>query len=156
MPIRACDVMSRSVVTVAPGATLREAIELLHHRRISGVPVAGPDGRPLGMISRTDLFGALDKNLPSAASLAREPEPRVDGAAVGRLLATRVEEVMSRRVVAVREDAPLAEVAQAMVGERVHRVLVLRDGRIAGIVSAFDLANALSSVFTSLEEDASD
>ena len=156
MPIRAADVMSRSVVTVRPEASLREVIEILQQRRISGVPVAGPDGKPVGLVSRTDLFAALDAALPPARELTGRGEPHVDGGAVGRLLARPVREIMTKRVISVREDAPLGDVAQAMVGERVHRVLVLRDGKLAGLVSAFDLATALSSMLTGLDDDASD
>ncbi len=128
-------------------------IELLQRRRISGVPVAGPDGRPVGIVSRTDLFQVLDHELPPSSEIAG-PEPRVDGDAFGRVLARPVREIMTKRVIAVGEESLLSDVAQAMVGERVHRVLVLRDGVLVGLVSAFDLASALSSMLTGLEDDA--
>lgn len=148
MSIRARDVMSRSVVTVSPEATLREAIALLHERRISGVPVAR-DGVPVGVVSRTDVFAALDDALPAAGA-------SVDGLACARLLARKVGEVMTPRIVSVAEEASLSDVAQAMVGERVHRVLVTRGGKLTGIVSAFDLATALSSMMRGLDEGAED
>ncbi len=142
MSVRACDIMSSPAVTISPDATLREALSLFERRRISGAPVVGAEGKPLGMFTRSDLLRALDA-APDAAAMAA-------------VLARRVGDLMTRRTISVPEDAPLGDVAQAMAGERVHRVLVLREGTLVGIVSAFDLAIALSSMAAGLEEGAAD
>jgi CBS domain-containing protein len=52
---------------------------------------------------------------------------------------------MARDVLAVSPGAPLAEAAQLMVERRVHRVLVLEGGRLAGLVSALDLVGLVAS-----------
>ena len=53
--MKAKDVMTSAVVTIAPDATLREAIERMVSCRISGVPVVGRDGKLVGMLTEGDL-----------------------------------------------------------------------------------------------------
>jgi CBS domain-containing protein len=45
------DVMSREVVTVPPGASLKEAARLLVEHRISGVPVVDNQTHFVGVVS---------------------------------------------------------------------------------------------------------
>jgi CBS domain-containing protein len=52
------EVMSREVVTVAPGASLGEAAALLLARRIGCLPVVKPDGTLVGLVTETDLLRA--------------------------------------------------------------------------------------------------
>ena len=52
------EVMTRDVVTVAPGATLDEAARLLLGRRIGCLPVVKPDGTLVGLVTETDLLRA--------------------------------------------------------------------------------------------------
>jgi CBS domain-containing protein len=62
----AAELMSAPVVTVPPDATLAQVARLLHSRRIRHVPVTGPGGRLLGIVSLGDL---LDPFLVSDAQL---------------------------------------------------------------------------------------
>lgn len=54
-----------------------------------------------------------------------------------------VSEVMTRRVLSVGPDAPLDEAARAMIGARVHRLVVVRDGFVVGILCATDIVRAV-------------
>jgi CBS domain-containing protein len=53
-------------------------------------------------------------------------------------------EVMSRRLVWIAPDATLREAAAAMRSAGVHRLLVLDDGRLAGLVTATDVMGAVA------------
>jgi CBS domain-containing protein len=44
-------VMTRDVITVAPDTPLKAVAQLLVANRISGVPVCGPNGEILGVVS---------------------------------------------------------------------------------------------------------
>lgn len=72
------DIMTSDVLTLAPGATLREAVEALARRRISGAPVVS-GGCVVGTISATDIlvFEASMPGVPtereSVESLLEEP-----------------------------------------------------------------------------------
>ncbi len=52
------EVMSREVVTIAPGASLGEAAALLLGRRIGCLPVVKPDNTLIGLLTETDLLRA--------------------------------------------------------------------------------------------------
>lgn len=112
------DIMHRKVVTVAPQTALAALRALLDEHGITGVPVVGPEGDLIGMVSRTDLA-------------------RADPAA------TRVESIMTPWVVCFEEDTPVDELARQMLVKHIHRVVITRQGRLAGIVSSMDLLRAL-------------
>jgi CBS-domain-containing membrane protein len=52
---------------------------------------------------------------------------------------------MTRDVVTVAEDTPLAEIARILEEEHIKRVPVVRDGRLVGIVSRANLLHGLAS-----------
>src|SRR5260370_3329174 len=54
--MRAVDIMTRTVITVGPGTTVREAARLFAHNHISGAPVVDDEGRLLGMLTEGDLL----------------------------------------------------------------------------------------------------
>jgi CBS domain-containing protein len=54
--MRAVDVMTRKVITVRPGTTVREAARLFADNHISGAPVVDDEGRLLGMLTEGDLI----------------------------------------------------------------------------------------------------
>ncbi len=56
-----------------------------------------------------------------------------------------IDDIMTPEEVAVSAYTPLPEVVQIMLERRVHRVLVLRNGELAGILSAFDVLRALAA-----------
>ena len=60
-----------------------------------------------------------------------------------RLGQLRVEDFMTRDVVAVEPDTPIAEVAKRMRRDRVHRVFVVDGAALVGVISAFDLVALL-------------
>ncbi len=61
------DIMSSEVVALGPHTTLRDAVEALSDRGISGAPVATPEGRVVGVVSSTDLldFAAEAPGVPT-------------------------------------------------------------------------------------------
>ena len=54
--MKAKDIMTRSVVTVEPGAAVMHAIRLMLQNRISGLPVVNSTGRLVGMLTEGDLL----------------------------------------------------------------------------------------------------
>lgn len=143
----AADVMTRDVVTVAPDATLRMAARLMTKHGISALPVV-KGGVAVGVVSETDLIQ------PSAAparrgewwlhQLADEVEIAPEFTAALRDAGRSVGQVMQGDLVWVPETAKLSDVARMMAEEGVRRVLVLRDGAVAGIVSRRDVVRALA------------
>jgi CBS domain-containing protein len=126
------DLMTRHVATLSPLTTVGEAARLLTEQRITGAPVVDAKGNLLGIVSQTDLVrhqGAGAEPWPG--------EPSKDPAL------TPVLSLMTGSVVTCEEDTPLDEVARVMLDRRIHRVLVTREGRVCGILTAMDLLRAL-------------
>lgn len=171
------DIMTPEVVTLDPEMTLRDGLEILTARHISGAPVVEGE-RIVGVFSAMDAieFLATTPGVPDVAPTQSEGEAEelqettdvdadaayfVDfwsdaGADVGErfrdvgtaawdLLAEHtVSEAMSRRVAALTPDASVRAAADVMQRTGVHRVLVMDGAKLAGIVSALDIANAVA------------
>ena len=58
----------------------------------------------------------------------------------------KVHDVMTAEVRTVTEDAPLEEIVHLMERHQINRVLVVRDGKLVGIVTRANLLHALGSV----------
>jgi CBS domain-containing protein len=79
---RACDIMTREVISVGPDATLAEVAGVLEKRRIKRVVVVS-EGEILGIVSRANLVQAIAAMRPASERLT----PPVDSAIQGRLVA---------------------------------------------------------------------
>ena len=62
-----------------------------------------------------------------------------------RLPDSRVSDVMTTEILAVTPDAPISGIARVLRENAVHRVLVIENGELCGIVSAMDLIALLES-----------
>ena len=144
--------MKTDVVTVPRGTTLRDAARLLEEEHVHGAPVIDPSGAVLGVVSGTDLAAAITEETVSHA-----PRPTVAyGGAESVPWAEvdpddTVENVMSATVISAAPDTTAGALGALMARERVHRVLILEDGDLAGIVSATDLLPCLAEYETALE-----
>jgi arabinose-5-phosphate isomerase len=70
------ELMTRRPSTIASGAPLREAIEILRQRKISELPVVDAAGVPLGLIDLTDVVGLPPEDADFAQ--AERPYPAVE------------------------------------------------------------------------------
>ena len=173
--LRLRDIMTRDVLTVRPESTVREAMELLATRHVSGAPVVSGD-KVVGVISSSDLLsfaahgaatpiehqrganGALDSDGWDGSSAPGPFFQRIwlrgeDGLlSEGRVTtppavdfdAKTVSHVMTRRVRSMPPDTAVSWAADCMRCERIHRVLVMENDRLLGIVSVSDIARAVA------------
>jgi CBS domain-containing protein len=65
----AAELMSSPPITVTADATLADAARLLHRHAVKRLPVVGPDGQVVGIVSRADLLRVF---LRDDADIARE------------------------------------------------------------------------------------
>jgi CBS domain-containing protein len=146
---QARELMDERVMTVDPAASLLDVHRLFAAEGISGAPVVNDGGELEGVITNTDLVRAVGETHDSAASdssyfrdllpysspdWSSGPEDFQD-----RLAELQVADYMTRGVVSVAPDASAAEIARTLVKHRVHRLFVLEDGTLRGVISAFDL-----------------
>ena len=127
--------MNAPVVTLDVAVPLTTAYERLVEERLGGAPVVDADGCVVGIVSAQDIFfGSVSLLLEDTC--ARDT--------VGARRAPTVADVMTSPAICAREETDLAELARMMWALRLHRVPILRDGRLAGIVSSMDLCRAVS------------
>jgi len=145
--MKAADVMTTRVITVAADQPVNEIARLLLDHRISAVPVVDADGRLLGIVSEGDLMRREDAGTePRQSWWLRIFTTSVEAAedftrSHGRL----ARDVMTRRVVTVADDIPLAEVARMLERHGIKRVPVVRSGRVVGVVSRANLLQGLAA-----------
>jgi len=145
--LTARDLMTPDVVTVPPETPVLAIARLLSERGISAVPVLGPAGEVLGVVTEADLIrrlaGEEDPKPGWFANLFTDP-----GGAAERYARThgaRASDIMTQKVVAVAESDTAAHVAHVMEDKKIRRVLVITEERLRGIVSRADLLRALIS-----------
>ena len=150
---RADDLMNADVVSIAETAPVREAMAMLIDRGFSGAPVINAAGRPVGVVSQSDIL-IHDRN---TARFAREvPEfythadltaalgEPASGFQVEAVARTLVRDVMTPIVFSVRPDTSAREVIQEMLRLKVHRLFVIdRDGILVGVISMSDVLRHL-------------
>jgi len=135
------DVMTRDMFAVAPDTSLETAARLLATHHIHGLPVV--DGvRPLGLVTLTDLAdpdrNQSDSNgYPLFYRIKDGTLTEIGDDAVIR--AGCVSDVMSPFVLSIESTASLVEAARRMIADDVHRLLVMEENELIGIVSAVDL-----------------
>ena len=143
--LTARDLMTPDVVTVPPDSPVIAVARLLSERGISAVPVLDARGRLLGIVTEADLIrrlaGEADRPAGWLRGLFADPAAQADRYA--RTHGITASDVMTERVVTVDETASAAEVAHLMEDKGIRRVLVMREGRLRGLVSRADLLRAL-------------
>jgi len=117
-------VMTRDVTCVAADDAVDALEEILLTRGISGAPVVDELGRPVGMVSKTDLVASHYASLKAG---------------------TTVGDIMMPGPFCLATTESIAKAAGLMAFEGVHRVAVVgEDGRVVGIIAALDILRWLA------------
>jgi CBS domain-containing protein len=128
--LRVADVMSIDPVVVRHDDTLETAERLLTAYRVTGLPVVEPDGRLVGVLSRTDL-------VPAGGTMRALLRENVRHLLVG--------ELMTAPAITVPMTATLLEAARVMHEHRIHRLVAVdENGRPIGVLSASDFVTVIA------------
>ena len=127
------DWMRAHPLSVRPKDSIAHARAICEEHRINQLPVLA-DRTLVGIITDRDLRDAF----PSVADQARDPH-----AAEAKIAATRVETVMTPRVLTVDEHDSVARAAEIMQNERIGALPVLKSSQLVGILTRSDLLRAL-------------
>jgi len=147
----AADLMVRNPISLRAKAGASEASTLFTEKGITAAPVIDEAGRPIGVVSRSDL---LIHHCEHAKHRPGEPDyffaPRfapVAGAGGAEVNADcTVADLMTPAVFAVAPDTPVQQVIHDMVGLHVHRLFVVdADGILVGVISTMDVLKRLQS-----------
>jgi CBS domain-containing protein len=114
MNVKVHELMTESVLTTEPHTPIERVRGILERNRISAIPVVDSDGRPVGIVSATDLLPSLKPDSP-------------------------VSTVMTEKVYTVPKYEDVSTAARVMRNHRIHRVVVTDEQKVVGVLSAFDL-----------------
>jgi len=130
------DVMTDQPVTIRAEAPLQEAARTLVRIGLGALPVVDDEDRVLGMISEREVIRHLLTVQAFTGPDARVAAPPMPGSKT-------VRDVMTRQVLCVAPNQPLAEVASLMSNKDVDRVPVVREGRLVGFLTRGDIVRKL-------------
>ncbi len=117
------DIMEKNVLCLSPETTLGDAADALSERQVWAAPVCSPEGRVLGVLSKTDIAECF---VPSGP-------------------ARTVREAMTPDALSIAAGSPMEAAIHTMAFEGVHRLVVVdADGHLEGIVSTMDVLRQLA------------
>lgn len=146
--MKVVDVMTREVVSIAPDASVMEAVRLMLQHKISGLPVIDGAGKLQGVVTEGDFLRRVETGTERKRSRLVEFLLGPGRLATDYVHATgrKVDEVMTPDARTVGEDEPLEKVVHLMERYRIKRVPVVRGDKVVGIVTRQNLMRALASL----------
>lgn len=134
------DLMTANPLSIRETLAAREARNFFIDKAISGAPVIDAAGRPVGVLSQTDLL-IHDRESPCSPASRRG---EADEVAVSGATHTLVREVMTPGMFSVGRHAPIERVIGDMCELNVHRLFVVdAAGVLVGVISAMDVLRHL-------------
>ncbi len=114
MNVRVHELMTETVVTTQPHKSIEHVRKLIERNGVTAIPVVDAEGRPVGIVSATDLVPALKASSP-------------------------VRTIMTQKVYTVPRYGDVSTAARVMRNRKIHRVVVTHEQKVVGVLSAFDL-----------------
>src|ERR1700679_3955532 len=146
-PNTAGEIMTKDVLSVLVGSSVRDLAILLLEKRISAVPVLAANLELLGMVSEGDLSGRSGTDRVAqrdwGLTLRNDFQPQTE--TIAALAARPVEHVMCAPVLTIEARAPLHEIAEMLNVHDIKRLPVMQGDRMIGIVSRSDLVRAMAT-----------
>jgi len=144
------ELMTNHPVSVDENAALREALAMLLDRGYHAAPVIDAAGRPVGVLSRSDLLMHDRESVDylcevpefySKGDLATsDGEALTEGFQVERFDTTLVRDVMTPVVYCVSPETPAVKVVSDLLSLNVHRLFVVDErGVLVGVISTMDV-----------------
>lgn len=108
------ELMTEAVVTTEPHVSIDRVRGILEKNKIGAIPVVDTEGRPVGIVSATDLVTNPKSNSP-------------------------VSSLMTEKVYSVPKYDDVSIAARVMRNHKIHRLVVTDEQKVVGMISAFDL-----------------
>lgn len=115
---KAKEIMTKDVISISRDTDIYEAIRIMLHNNITGLPVVNDDMSLAGIISEKDVLSLL-------YNIQDKPG--------------KVEDFMTRNPVSFDEEESLIDIAECFIENNFRRVVILKKGKLAGIISRKDI-----------------
>lgn len=136
--------MTRDVLTVEPHTPITEAASLMARKRVRRLPVIelhNGEPRLAGIVSAKDILHSFPSDVNPFAALG--PDAHTAPGTVAQ--------IMSVHLHTTTPDTPIEQAAALMTEKKIGALPVLRDGRLAGMITESDVFRAFVSFFPVLE-----
>jgi CBS domain-containing protein len=153
--MKVADVMTKNVITCGPSDTVQSVVKLMSDKDISGIPVVEGD-RVAGIVTEADIMRLLAVPQPSGTLWLPSPLEVLIEIPFKELLQLRrlqsevkdvgtqaVGSIMRKDVLSIGPDDDIEDAATMMVKHKVNRLVVLKDGKLAGIITRDDIIHGL-------------
>jgi CBS domain-containing protein len=156
--MRAHQIMTRQVITIAADAPVVDAANVMLNKRISGLPVVDQAGKLVGIVSQGDFIRRAE--IGTQRKRGRWLEFFVGpGRAASDFVHERgrkVGEIMTSEPCTVTEDATLEDIVELMERNNVKRLPVMRGDRLVGIVTRTNLLQAVAGLTRDVPDPTAD
>jgi len=119
------DIMVPAPIVVEVPGTRNDAINMMVRNKLTGLPVVrSSDGQLMGIVSRRDIFRKFDEDQLSL--------------------------IMKKDIKTITPDTTIEEAAEIFYSMRIHRLPVVENGKLVGIITPTDLLKIISGMKTDL------
>jgi CBS domain-containing protein len=156
--MRAHQIMTRQVITIATDAPIVEAANTMLHNHISGLPVVDEAGKLAGIISQGDFIrrAEIGTQRKRGRWLKLLLGPGRVASDFVHERGRKVGEIMTLDPCTVTEDATLEDVVSLMEQNNVKRLPVMRGDQLVGIVTRSNLLQAVAELAREVPDPTAD
>ena len=156
--MRAHQIMTRSVITIAPDSTILDAAKTMLQHHVSGLPVVDSAGRLVGVVSEGDFIRRSEIGTQRKRGRWLKFLFGTGAAAADYVHehGRKVSEVMTSDPITITEDATLEEIVNAMEAEGIKRLPVMTGEKLVGIVSRANLLQAVAGLAREIPDPTAD
>jgi isocitrate dehydrogenase len=117
------DIM-KELVTIDGLESVKKAAEIMLEKGIGSIVVT-EKGNPVGIVTKSDLLARVIVN-------CRDPRE------------CKIGDIMSSPLISIEKNTPILDAMRELRQRRVRRLLVSDGGKLVGIVSEYDMINAVT------------
>ncbi|MDD2338328.1 MAG: CBS domain-containing protein [Geobacteraceae bacterium] len=152
--MKAKDIMITDITTISKKASIKEAVLLLQQNysdksflnAAPGLVVINDWGELAGVLMPLTIMAALMESAGDVSSEEKQKEGFYEQLCYN-LKDKMVEDIMEREPLSVTEDANLIDLVDLFIIHRFHRIPVVRDKKVVGVIYRTPLLFAMSSCF---------
>ena len=117
------DIMEKDVITIENDKTAQDAAKIIAEKDISFLVIMN-DGKPEGILRESDFVRKIAAENKKASEI-------------------KITEVMSYKFRSVAPTTTIEDAIQKMLNNNIHRLIILDNEKLAGVITQTDLASYL-------------
>lgn len=139
------DIMTRKVIVVKKDMMVNDLIDFFLEKKISCAPVVDSKKKLVGIVTKTDILGRfMDLDLDLSLKVGLKDildthHPALSELEVSSETELRVGQIMTPKPITVGENTAIEKLAEIMIKNGIHRLIIKKGSKIVGIVSTIDV-----------------